>query len=87
MADLQIGAKLYMNFVDKRRVVKTGTGTTPGTEDETSLSDDTDFSAISVLKTQLAAADATAYSATNLAAMTVNDMIYAMRLVGESAGI
>lgn len=88
MADLQIRPQVLLTFVDKRRVVKTGSKpASAGTEDQTSITTSANLIDIETLKATLVAADATAYAAAKTASMTVNDLVYAARLVGESSGI
>jgi hypothetical protein len=45
------------------------------------------YASVSAMRTRLTAISATAYSAANLDAMTVNDMVYALRLNDDAAGI
>jgi hypothetical protein len=67
-----------LGIVDKRRGRGvTGTGlTTPANALD-----------VNALRTRLLAVSATAYSTANLDKMTKNDMIYALRLADESAGV
>ena len=41
---------------------------------------DTDMNSVAAMKARLTAIDANAYSATNLAHMTYNDLVYALRV-------
>lgn len=78
MADAQMGP-VNVRFVDKRRG-RTQDGVTPA--------ESNNFDEISTLKSRLTTISATKYSTARLATMTVNDMVYALRLeTGDSAGI
>lgn len=45
------------------------------------------YSSISALRTRLAAANGALFTAARLDAMTLNDMIYALRTIDDAAGI
>ena len=77
MADLDISSG---DYVDKR----TGRGIT-GTS--SSSSEYANQATIGSLKARLTALDSTSFTAARLATMTENDMIYALRVRQESAGI
>lgn len=78
MADAQMGP-IDMGFVDKRR---------GRTQDGVTLAETANFASIATLKARLTALNATAYSAARLATMSVNDMVYALRVASaDSAGI
>lgn len=78
MADAQMGP-VNTRFVDKRR---------GRSHDGVALTEAANYGKVSDLKTRLTAISATKYSAARLATMTVNDMVYALRLEsGDSAGI
>lgn len=77
MADGQMGP-VNIRFVDKRR----------GTLDALALTEANNYDQVSTLKSRLAAINATSYTAARLNAMTVNDMVYALRReTADSAGI
>ena len=80
MANGQLG--VVRTVVDKRQVQ---TGPTPPTTQP--IATPANYASVSTLRTRLTAISATAYSAVNLDAMTVNDMIYALRLNDDAAGI
>lgn len=78
MADLQVGP-LNERFVDKRR----GRGTST-----TVVAEVASFNDLNALKARLTTLNPTAYTAARLRAMTVNDIIYALRLSSsDNAGI
>lgn len=78
MADAQMGPVNH-RFVDKRR---------GRTQDGVALTEAANYGQVSTLKSRLTAISATKYSAARLATMTVNDMVYALRLeTADSAGI
>ena len=78
MADLDISDPTGVK--DKRR----GRGTTSTQP----MAEINNTQSISQLKTRLAALNGTSYSATRLATMTKNDMLYALRIASaDSAGI
>jgi hypothetical protein len=67
-------------FVDKRRG-RTNSSTTQ-------LAEEANYDNVSSLRTRLTAISAARYPASKLDAMTVNDMVYALRVeTGDSAGI
>lgn len=76
MANANLG--VVIDVVDKRQTQGLGTSaiTTPANYDD-----------VTALRTRLAAISGTAYSAANLDAMTKNDMVYALRLNDDTAGI
>lgn len=77
MANSQTGA-VDFGFVDKRR----------GRDQGTALSEQANYDLVSDLRTRLNALSATAYSTARLDTMTVNDMVYALRVASaDSAGI
>lgn len=71
-----------INFNDKRRAVKTPTGTQShsGTFETNTASND-------ALDAALTAISATTYTAARLNQMTQNDKVYALRTVNESGSI
>lgn len=77
MADSQIG-NVYWGFVNKSRVQG---GNVAG------VASTSNYSSISALKARLTAISATSYSAARLATMTVNDMVYAVRLNDDAGTI
>lgn len=78
MADAQVGA-VDFGFVDKRR---------GRTHEGVVLSEAANYGTITLLKSRLTALNATSYSAARLANMSVNDMVYALRVAsGDAAGI
>ena len=78
MADLQNGPT-DIGFVDKRR----------GRHYEgVAIAEANNMDTVGELKARLTALNATSYSAARLASMTVNDMVYALRVAsGDAAGI
>ena len=79
MADYMIGTVPNDTFVDKRRG--------RGNASTTILAEGNNMSSVSALRTRLTALSA-AYTSTRLNQMTVNDMIYALRMLSsDSAGI
>lgn len=70
--------KNMLGYVDKRRVPADAANR---------VTTDANFSDITSMRTRLFAVSATAYSVANLDKMTVNDMLYALRLADEAAGI
>jgi len=78
MADAQMGP-VNEKFVDKRR---------GRTQDGAVVAEQANMQTVAGLKARLLALDATNYSAARTAKMTVNDMVYALRLSSsDSAGI
>lgn len=77
MADAMIG-DLDCNFTDKRA--------TQGNNAQL-LTNPAEFQSVATLKTRLNAISSTSYSAARLATMTVNDMVYAVRLNDEAGSI
>lgn len=75
MADAMLGIDLPLDFVDVRQ--------TQG-QAGTSLANPADFSTITSAKTKLLA---NGYTASQLNTMTVNDIVYALRVFEEAAGI
>jgi hypothetical protein len=80
MANAQLG--VVRSVVDKRQVQ---VGPTPLLTQP--IATPANYASVQTLRTRLAAISATAYSAANLDVMTVNDMIYALRLADDAAGI
>lgn len=76
MADAQMGP-VNQRFIDKRR---------GRTQDGVALTEAANYGKVADLKTRLAAISATKYSAARLANMTVNDMVYALRVETADAG-
>lgn len=78
MPDLQLGA-VDFGFVDKRR---------GRSYEGQALAEANNYDTVSELKARLTALNATSYSAARLATMTVNDMVYALRVASaDAAGI
>lgn len=77
MADLDIDGP--RGVVDKRR----GRGMTGASVLTSTANQDT----ISAMKTRLNTINATSYSAARMATMTENDLMYAIRLADDAAGI
>ena len=78
MADAQMGP-IDVGFVDKRR---------GRTYDGVTLTEANNYDTIPELKARLTALAPTKYSATQLAKMSTNDLVYALRLESaDSAGI
>lgn len=77
MANADLGVS-PVDVVDKRKVQ--GVSTQP-------LATPANYASVSSLRTRLAAISGTTFSAANLDAMTKNDMIYALRVNDDSAGI
>lgn len=76
MANANVG--VVRGVVDKRQTQ--GVLTQP-------IATPANYASISAMRTRLTAISATAYSAANLDLMTVNDMVYALRLADDAAGI
>lgn len=76
MADSDIGE--LAGFVDKRRV-KGQTGS--------SLATSGNYDSVGTMRTRLAAINGTYYTTARLNSMTENDMVYALRLADDAAGI
>ena len=78
MADAQTGA-VDFGFTDKRR---------GRDQSSPALSEANNYGSVTTLKSRLTALNPTSYTAARLATMTVNDMVYALRLASaDSAGI
>lgn len=78
MADAQMGP-INTRFVDKRR---------GRTQDGVAIAEANNMDTVAELKARLQALKATTYTDAKLAAMTVNDMVYALREESaDSAGI
>jgi len=78
----QIGEMTGRSFTDKRR-----TGLTGSVNPATVLATVANYASLNTIEAALTAADSNAYSQTNLNRMNVNDKIYALRTVQDSAGI
>lgn len=76
MADAQLGP-VNQRFIDKRR---------GRTQDGVALTEAANYSQVGTLKSRLTAISATKYSPARLANMTVNDMVYALRVETADAG-
>lgn len=80
MAQKQMGASPNFNFTNSLRAVETGSSTaglsSPGT-----------FSNVTGLRNALSTFDAFTYTSAVLDAMTVNDMVYAYRMIGDPTTI
>jgi len=76
MADVERGNLL--GFIDKRRT-QISTTAVVGTP--------ANYTSVGALRTRLAAIDGTYFSAARLNSMTFNDMIYALRLADDLAGV
>jgi hypothetical protein len=70
-----------MGVTDKRQAV-TNTGATPGTFDSS-----VNYNNVENLRARLNTIDSTYFSSTMLDRMTKNDMVYALRLADDSAGV
>lgn len=80
MADLTIGTVPEATFVDKRRG-RGGTGAPV-------VAEIANMTSVSALKARLTALNATSYTAARMNTMTVNDLIYAVRIASaDAAGI
>jgi hypothetical protein len=79
MANAMVGPA-ETDVLDKRRTQSATANTWP-------TSSAANYYDIAAMRTRLAAISATAYSTTNLDAMTMNDMIYALRINDDSAGL
>ncbi|HEY6022294.1 MAG TPA: hypothetical protein VIY48_21285 [Candidatus Paceibacterota bacterium] len=77
MANADLGVNTYMDVVDKRKVQ--GASTQP-------IATPANYASISAMRTRLLAIGGV-YTAAYLDVMTKNDMIYALRLSDDSAGI
>lgn len=67
-----------LGFVDKRR---TATSTT------TEVGTPANYLSVGALRTRLAAVNGSLYTSAMLDRMTKNDMVYALRLADDSAGV
>jgi len=67
-----------LGYVDKRRTPSDATNR---------VTTDANFADIGAMRTRLTAVSAVAYSSSNLDKMTRNDMVHALRLADESAGV
>lgn len=76
MAQVELGN--YVGFVDKRQAQ--GDTTQP-------LTNPTYFHSVATLRSQLGIVDGAYFTADKLNSMTHNDLVYAMRLSAEAAGI
>lgn len=79
MANHMVSPVNAPSFVDKRR--------SSGTNGATNIGTPANYSSISAMRTRLNAISSTSYSAARLDAMTVNDMVYAIRLNDDSGSI
>jgi hypothetical protein len=75
MPDAMIGVDLPLDFVDVRQL--------PGSN-TTALANPADFATLASARTKLLANGTTA---AQYASMTVNDVVYALRVLEEAAGI
>lgn len=82
MANHQVSSQSILSVVDKRRSTA-GSVAVLGSLMTTPL----EYTGINAMRTRLTAISATAYSAANLNAMTVNDMEYALRLNDDPTSI
>lgn len=79
MANSQVGAHTSNDFVDKRR---------GRNYNNISLTEAANYPSVSLMRTRLAAISGTTFTAARLDAMTVNDMVYALRMhTADSAGV
>ena len=78
MADSVVGGGGGIDFVDKRRTQGAAAGVvgTPA-----------NYATVAAMRTRLAAINGTYYTAARLNNMTDNDMVYALRLNDDAAGI
>lgn len=80
MADLNLGGfNSFPAFVDKRRHRGATGADVIGTP--------ANYATISAAKTRLNAVSATSYTAARMNTMTKNDLVYALRLADDAAGI
>lgn len=79
MSDLIFGPSVDLGFVDKRRSGSQSNATPLGTI--------ANYASRATLEARLTAISATSYSASRLRQMNVNDLVYAVRLNDDSAGI
>ena len=78
MADLQTNINPEIEFVDKRRTRNS----------YTTLTEAANFGSIASMKTRLTALKPAAYTAARLNTMTMNDLVYALRVESaDAAGI
>lgn len=77
MADAMIG-DLDTNFTDKRATQGNSAAV---------LTNPAEFQSVSTMKTRLAAFNGTSYTAARMNTMTVNDLVYALRLADEAGSI
>lgn len=76
MANANLG--VVRSVVDKRQ--------TQGLDTQ-AIATPANYASVAAMRTRLAAISGTAYSAANLNSMTTNDMVYALRLNDDAAGI
>jgi hypothetical protein len=76
MANANLG--VVRSVVDKRQ--------TQGLDTQ-QIATPANYASVAAMRTRLNAISATSYSATRLDSMTVNDMVYALRLNDDAAGI
>ena len=79
MANMSVGTMPNDRFIDKRR----GRGVSGANV----VAESANMTSVSALRSRLQTLAAASYTNARLDAMTVNDMIYALRLLGDSAGI
>lgn len=79
MANSQVGS-IRMSITNARKAVAN-----PGSTSD--LATPANYGSINSMRTRLAAANPTLYTATELDRMTVNDMIYALRTIDDTTSI
>lgn len=77
MAQNQLGTNINLNFTNAKDVNDT----------DGELTTIANYASVASMKTRLAAFDAFTYTATVLNAMTVNDMVYALRSIDDPTSI
>lgn len=86
MADIE--RENPLGYVDKRRNNKgQDAGNTNGNPVAAGTSDASNYASVAGLRARLAAVNGTYYTATRLNLMTKNDMVYAVRLADDAAGV
>jgi hypothetical protein len=78
MADAMVGPDIDTNWTDKRQVQGAAA---------TQIGTPANYGSVTAMKARLTAISGTSYTAARLNTMTVNDLIYAIRLNDDTAGI
>lgn len=77
-----------LGYVDKRRVTRMGdAGNVNGNPVAAGAGDASNYASVAGLRARLTAVNAAYYTTARLNLMTKNDMVYAVRLADDAAGI